>query len=250
MSSMGLEVTTPERVKVTLPIAGIGYRTLAYLIDAALIFAFWVVLYFAFTLLRTNLVDVFQALSGAAQTVSVVALFFTQWVYWTASEVFLNGQTLGKRAMHIRVVRQDGSPAGVYESAVRNLCRVIDFLPGFYAAGVTCMLATSSHQRLGDLLAGTVLVHEETVDLDKYTTAGAAIRAEATLTPQDIELILGYLERAASLAPDARQRLSASLIDRYAAGVSSEERTQLRASVEAAENFLKRRARTEHKSDA
>jgi uncharacterized RDD family membrane protein YckC len=240
--SLVLDVATPERVRVSLPIAGIGYRTLAYLIDAGALFAAWVVLYFTLTVLQKDVLDTFQALSGVAQTLTVLALFAAQWVYWTACEALWGGQTLGKRAMRIRVVRQDGSPVGLYESAVRNLTRAVDFLPLLYGTGVLCMLVTQQHRRLGDLLAGTVLVREERIDLDKYARAGASHSADA-LAAADVELILGYLERARTLAPEARQKLAEAMVDRFARDVPNEQRALLKASVSEAEAFLEKRAR-------
>jgi uncharacterized RDD family membrane protein YckC len=243
MSPLALDVATPERVRISLPVAGIGYRTLAYLIDASALFGAWVVLYFTLTALQKDVLDSFQALSGLAQTLTVLALFGAQWVYWTACEGLWGGQTLGKRAMRIRVVRQDGSPVGLYESAVRNLTRAVDFLPVLYGTGVLCMLFTEQHRRLGDLLAGTVLVREERIDLDKYARAGATPSPATALAAADVELILGYLERARTLAPEARQKLAQAMVDRFAQDVPNEQRAQLKASVDDAEAFLEQRAR-------
>jgi hypothetical protein len=144
----------------------------------------------------------------------VLATFATQWLYWTISEVLLRGQTLGKRALRIRVVRQDGSPVTFFESAVRNLCRAVDFLPGFYVTGIVCMLFTQRHLRLGDLLAGTVVIREEKIDLSRY---GAASEADDSLTPLDTnqtELVLQFLSRAPSLESEARLKLGQQLAGR------------------------------------
>src|SRR4051812_7651981 len=120
VSSPSLDVATPERVSLTLPVAGIGYRCLAWLVDATILFFFWVVIYFVLSVLVSDMLGLFQGLSGFAQTLLAVGIFATQWMYWTLSEVFLRGQTLGKRLLGIRVVRMDGSPVGLYESAMRN----------------------------------------------------------------------------------------------------------------------------------
>jgi len=145
--------------------------------------------------------------------------------------------------MRIRVVRLDGSPVGLYESAVRNLTRAVDFLPLLYGTGVLCMLLTRQHRRVGDLLAGTVLVREERIDLDKYLQAGAPAPAGTALPAADVELILGYLERARTLAPEAREKLALAMVDRFAQDVPNEQRALLKASVAAAEAFLEKRAR-------
>ncbi len=241
-----LDVATPERVALTLPVAGIGYRCLAWLVDASLLFFFWLVAYFVFTLLVSDVLGVLQGLSGVAQTLMVVGFFATQWLYWTVSEVLFHGQTVGKRALGIRVVRLDGAPVGVYESAVRNLCRAVDFLPMLYATACVSMLLTRQHRRLGDLLAGTLLVREERIDLDKYTAAPEATAPVPSaagarpLTPEDVELVLSFLSRAPGLAPDVRQRLGARLVERVGPP-DAESLAAVLASAESTEAFLRAR---------
>ncbi len=249
-ASPNLDVATPERVSLSLPVAGIGYRCLAYLIDVTLLFLFWVVAYFTFTLLVSDVLGFLQGLSGLVQTLMVVGLFATQWMYWTLAEVFMGGQTPGKRLIGIRVVRLDGSPVGLLESAVRNLVRVVDFLPALYALGCLSMLLTRQHRRLGDLLAGTVLVREERFDLDKYTapaTGPSAVSASpgpVRLTPEDVELVLAFLTRAPQLEPAARARLGAKLVERYG-GLGESERAAVLASPQATESFLRARVQAE-----
>ncbi|HEX5753984.1 MAG TPA: RDD family protein [Archangium sp.] len=248
--SPSLDVATPERVSLSLPVAGIGYRCLAYLADLFILFVFWVIAYFTFTLLVSDVIGFFQGLSGLAQTLLVVGVFATQWVYWTVAEVLMNGQTPGKRLMGIRVVRVDGSPVGVLESAVRNLVRVVDSLPFVYAVGVLSVLLTRQHRRLGDLLAGTLLVREERIDLDKYTASApgpgalpTATRSER-LTAEDVELILSFLTRAPELEPQARMRLGTKLVERYG-GLDEAGRATVLASPQSTEAFLRARVQAE-----
>jgi uncharacterized RDD family membrane protein YckC len=252
-----LDVATPERVALQVPVAGIGYRCLAYLADLLLLFFFWVVAYFVFTLLVSDVLGFFQGLGGLARTLLVVGVFATQWVYWTACEVLMDGQTPGKRLVGIRVVRTDGSPVGGLECAVRNLVRLVDALPFFYAVGCLSMLLTRQHRRLGDLLAGTLLVREERIDLDKYApprlplqASGEAARsvpraaAAPPLGSEDAELVLSYLARAPWLEPAARARLGARLVERYG-GLDEAQRAPLLASPERLETFLRACVRPE-----
>ncbi|MBU8899437.1 RDD family protein [Corallococcus sp. H22C18031201] len=245
-----LDVATPERVALTLPVAGIGYRCLAWLVDASLLFAVWVALYFIVTLLLADVLGALQALSGVGQTLLALGLFATQWLYWTLAEVFFHGQTVGKRVLGIRVVRVDGSPVGVFESAVRNICRVLDFLPVLYATGCITMLLTRQHRRLGDLLAGTVLVREEAINLDAYTTPAAERpapnAAERPLSTEEVELVLAFLSRARNLEPEVRKRLGTRLVDRVGAHLSDAERAAVLRSADATETFLRVRARAGH----
>jgi uncharacterized RDD family membrane protein YckC len=230
-------------------VAGIGYRCLAYLVDLCLIFLFWIVAYFSFSLLVSDMVGLLRGLGGLLRTVVVVGLFATQWMYWTLAEVLMGGQTPGKRLLGIRVVRVDGSPVGPLESTVRNLCRVVDFLPGLYATGCISMLLTRQHRRLGDLLAGTLLVREERFDLDKYTApaageSAAAAPATERLSAGDVELILSFLSRARLLEPEVRMRLGTRLVERYG-GLSESERATVLASPQAIETFLRARVQAE-----
>lgn len=249
VSTHSLEVATPERVALSLPVAGIGYRSLAYLIDVLLIVTFWIVAYFTFSLVVSDVLGAFQSLSGLGQTLMIVGLFATQWLYWSLFEIFWHGQTPGKRALRIRVARVDGSPVGALESFIRNLCRAIDFLPVFYAVGVVAMLLNARHRRLGDLVAGTVLLRDERVDLDKYAappapapSAVSAASAAGPLPAADVEIILSFLQRAPQLEPAARERLTRTLVERYGAHLSGEERAAAIASLSASEAFLRGRA--------
>ena len=155
-----LQVATPERVAVDLPIAGLGSRAMAYVVDVGLLSAIAMVAYFTLTFFMDPYTTAL-GLSGLARTLSLVAVFFGMWIYWALLEVLWNGQTLGKRLLRIRVVRSDGSPVTVFASAVRNLLRIVDFLPACYPVGLITMLVDKRHRRLGDLLAGTVLVRDE-----------------------------------------------------------------------------------------
>lgn len=204
-----LELATPERVTMDLPIAGLGSRAMAWLVDVTALGAVALVLYFGFTLLVQDPVEAVLAVSSTARAIAAVAAFVVLWVYWTAFEVAWHGQTPGKRLVRIRVVKADGSPVTVFESAVRNLLRFVDFLPACYPVGVITMLVDRRHRRLGDLLAGTVLVRDEVVDLSRY--AGAT---QSTAAVDLVEVATGYLARFDELEPAARRRIGQRLAER------------------------------------
>ena len=232
-----LDVAIPERVSLALPVAGIGFRSIAYLVDALLLFLFWVSAYFLFSLVLSDFVGAFLGLSSVGKTLAIIGGFATQWLYWTLCEVIGRGQTPGKRLLSIRVVSDDGSPVGVLQSSVRNLCRIVDFLPFFYGAGLLAMLLSRENRRLGDLLAGTLLIREERIRLDKYARAPAegtstSIPAAAEqLSPADVELILTFLSRVQELTVESRDRLTAALVKRYGGFLSDHEYRALLASV-------------------
>lgn len=243
----GLTVATPERVALSLPVAGIGFRSLAYLTDVALLSTVWVVAYFAFSLVVSDMLALVQGLSAWARGAAILGFFACQWIYWTLSEVLWDGRTLGKRLLRIRVVRQDGAPTTLFDSAVRNLCRMVDFLPLFYAVGALSMLLTGRHQRVGDLLAGTVLIRDERIDLSKYASAVQALpvlpSSSHSLQPADVELLLAFVSRAPSLLPAARERLGRSLVAHYGKELTDAERAAVQSSPQATEAFLRSCAR-------
>jgi uncharacterized RDD family membrane protein YckC len=210
-----LEVATPERVSLSLPIAGIGFRSMAYLIDALLLFAAGVVLFFITSFLIPDLLRAAQSLSGIERAAFGLIAFALIWGYWTGMELAWRGQTVGKRLMKIRVVKSDGSPIGLFESAVRNLLRIIDFMPACYPVGLISMLVDSRHRRLGDLVAGTMLVREETIDLSRYAAARSS-----ELPAQEVELLTGFLARFDSLEPQAQLRLGGALVEKHGGKVA------------------------------
>jgi uncharacterized RDD family membrane protein YckC len=213
-----------------------------------LLFTFWIVAYFIFSLVVADVLALVEGMSGLTKTIAILGWFATQWLFWTVSEVFWNGQTPGKRLLRIRVVREDGGPIGFFESAVRNLCRVVDFAPVAYAAGLLTMLVTRQNRRLGDLLAGTLLVREEKFDLDKYRQAGPIdalpVGKPLGLSPlasAELELVLGFLARREAFTPDARRKLGLKLVQRFAAGLPEADRAAAAVTLAATEDFLQRR---------
>lgn len=244
MDSNRLEVATSERVFLKLPLAGAGHRALAYLLDVALLFAVWLVLYFVLTLVQSDVLGSFQALSGAVQALAALAVFAAQWVYWTASEVLGGGRTLGKRALGIRVRREDGRPLTVLDSALRNLLRFVDFLPVLYAVGVLTMLLDPRQRRLGDLVAGTVLVRDRKLDLSRYEVdaqPSSVAASKLPLSAADHELLSAFLARSASLDAEARVALTAKFLSRYAPELEADARQLLAADAARAEALLRER---------
>lgn len=207
--SDALQVATPERVSVELPIAGLGSRAMAYLVDTLLLGAVALVVYFVITFFVPEAVNVVLGLGRTTLAIGVALVGGGLWIYWTVFEVVWNGQSPGKRLVRIRVVKSDGAPTTFFSSAVRNLLRLVDFLPTCYPVGVITMLIDKRHRRLGDLLAGTVLVRDEQVNLDAYARLeGAGPHA----VPVDLlEIGVQFLQRADSIEPAARARIAQKL---------------------------------------
>ncbi len=236
-----LTVETPERVELSLDVAGLGTRALAYLVDALALFLFWVTAAFVFSLFKQGVsFEDFQALDAFVQAAIVIGAFLVQWGYWTLFETVWEGRSLGKRALRIRVVKVDGSPVGFTDVALRNLGRVADFLPGFYALGLVTMVANPRSRRLGDLLAGTLIVREHKVDLSRYEQAAAGpVASSASLTAAEYELVTRFLERAEQLEPEARERVALKIAEPFAERLGGENKAEHLRDGRAAESFLR-----------
>ena len=147
-----LTITTPEGVELDLALAGLGSRFMAQLLD--LLIKGTVILLMGLTLAVAGLTGV---------AIFLPAFMLVLYAYDVVFETFANGRTPGKMAARLRVVRVGGEPIDFMSSAIRNVLRLIDGLPLSYVPGVISILATRRNQRLGDLAAGTIVIHEEPV---------------------------------------------------------------------------------------
>ncbi len=143
-------VETPEGIDLVLKPAGLVPRALAFAIDLVLRAAILLVLGSLLAMLGQ-----FGAGFGA------ILLFVVQWWYMVLFEVLNQGRTPGKQWLGLRVVHDDGTPVGWGASLVRNLLRFVDLLPFGYLFGTLSCLAHPSFKRLGDIAAGTLVVHRE-----------------------------------------------------------------------------------------
>lgn len=212
-----LEHEALEQEGPALPAAGVGPRALAALLDALLVFLAWITGLLLYSV-SGDLITEVKALSYAGQLVAVAGVLAAGWGWDVAWEVLARGQTPGKRAMGLRVVRADGSPVGPLESLVRNALRVVE-LPLGYAPAVLLVALGGRRQRLGDLVAGTLVVQERRYDLSRYgPPAGAAARlhgrrggAAVRLSPTEFERLVDFLARRPELDPGPRARLAEAL---------------------------------------
>jgi uncharacterized RDD family membrane protein YckC len=169
-ASDDLVISTPERVAFQYEIAGIGSRFLAQVVDSLVI----TVILIAITILAAALGGVFSS-GELAILVEVILGFIVLAGYFLISEAAWNGQTLGKRAARLRVVGDHGEPVTIAQAAIRNLVRIVDFLPLFYAIGMLTLFINGRGKRLGDFAAGTLVVRDrERISLyDLASTAPA-----------------------------------------------------------------------------
>lgn len=185
-----LTIDTPEQVTIRFPVAGIGSRFLAIFTDTVVQGVLYILLGLILYLIARSApkTPVHQISSTAEKWMIAIFILFNFLVYWgyfTLFEGFWNGQTPGKRLAKIRVIQQDGRQITLFESMTRNLIRVIDWIPGFYLVGVISMLCTQRHQRLGDLAASTIVIHERPASEPLWGHAATPANSTRTLFPDD-----------------------------------------------------------------
>jgi uncharacterized RDD family membrane protein YckC len=154
-ASDDLVISTPERVAFQYEIAGIGSRFLAQILDSLVI----TVVLIAITILATSLGGITGS-GELALLVEIILGFILLAGYFLVSEAAWNGQTLGKRAARLRVVGDHGEPLTLGQAAIRNLVRIVDFLPVFYGIGMLTLFINGRGKRLGDFAAGTLVVRD------------------------------------------------------------------------------------------
>ena len=141
--------------------------------------------------------------------------------YYALFEIFWNGQTPGKRLVRIRVIGDSGRPITVYEALIRNLLRVVDQFPGLYVVGIISVFVTARNQRLGDVVAGTVVVHEKAMQEVQPDFAAGTVASTASPGPQissdELELIERFLQRRYDLSPEVRQQSAEQIATRLRA---------------------------------
>ncbi|MEM9831512.1 MAG: RDD family protein [Bacteroidota bacterium] len=143
-----IKIQTTQNVAIEFVLAGLGSRILAYLIDSLILGVYLIAVFWGYV----------STIDSEPSVVVLIILFLPSFLYHLLCETFLNGQSVGKRQMNIRVVRLDGSPPGFSAYLLRWLLRPIDL--SFFAGGVAILsIAVSQNdQRLGDLAAGTTVV--------------------------------------------------------------------------------------------
>jgi uncharacterized RDD family membrane protein YckC len=157
--------------------------------------------------------------SGMGVGIGLALLFALEWGYYVACELMMQGQSVGKRAFRLRVVQSDGLPIGLSESVLRNLLRAADFLPSFYVLGVLVMGFDPKFRRLGDWLAGTLVISEGSEPVLPVLTILPAptqeellpLPARVPLSVDELDAIEEFLRRRVAL-PRARELELAELV--------------------------------------
>lgn len=190
-------VETPEGIELDLPLAGPAVRAQAWLIDSALRMAAW---------LAAGILAF--PLGATGRGLALLLVFLLTWVYPVLFEVLRQGATPGKSVLGLRVVHDNGTPVGWSASAIRNLLRAADFLPFGYAAGLVSCLCDTDFRRLGDLAAGTVVVHAERPAPLPALPAVPPLRPAIPLTVEDHRALLAFAERRPFLTTERGRELA------------------------------------------
>ncbi len=215
------ELELPEEIDLQVELANVGSRTLAILIDISVGGLVLFIVYALWELLAHDVAeDWFTKMSTTVlQTVLILLIFGFQWCYFNLFEWLWNGQTPGKRLMHLRVIKVDGSPVSGIDVLLRNLSRPIDTLGPMGLIGLLMIFVNRKAQRLGDLMARTLVIHETAIDWSifdpveerKPTAPGTAPVPIIRLSSRQWELLHRFLNRRGDFQAPVRERLAAKL---------------------------------------
>ena len=190
------QVETPEGVALHLRCAGPVPRALAWALD------------FLIRMAGVIAAEMFMLLGEAGVGIALVLIFLIFWGYPIFFEVFRDGQTPGKRTFGLKVVNDNGTPVTWVPSVVRNLLRTADMLPAMYGAGVASSLVDPACRRLGDLVAGTVVVYAEGAPVRPPAPVAAPQRPPLPLQQEEQRAIIAFAERAPLTTPERQQELA------------------------------------------
>lgn len=217
-----LEIETPEQVVVLLPLGGAGSRMAAYGIDFLVRLALSIVILIPALFVSSN----FPGLGDYVIAGALIAGFCLHFGYYIYYDLAHGGQTPGKKRMGLRIVKCNGAPLDLLSSILRNLLRVVDWLPAFYGVGLVSIFITSSEQRIGDLTAGTVVVREKPVNEDEETSVPdidyediceelhllLPARIKVHLEPLETEMLRRFLVRRENFEEEKREELAEHLV--------------------------------------
>lgn len=219
-----LIIETPERVPLHFALASIGNRFLACALDHALQVFTIIIMAIGFWIIA-DYSSLGERLTNApkwVQAALIVIVFLIVSGYFAFFEWLWNGQTPGKRLLKLRVIREDGRPITFWEAAVRNLLRTFDMMPApFYSIGLISVFLSLSDQRVGDMVAGTVVVREREAEAPAFTEVFASPVSDTALrrsfppvdfgadvnalSEAEVEVVETFLRRRWELADMARQ---------------------------------------------
>jgi uncharacterized RDD family membrane protein YckC len=211
-------VATPEGIELEVVLAGLGSRFIARIIDTSIQLVVILALTFGAALLTGGL--------GSGWIVALVVIldFLVLFAYDIPFETMNAGRTPGKAALGLRVVGRNSEPIDFVTSSVRNLLRIVDFLPIFYLVGSIAIVSTSESQRLGDLAAGTHVARErfggKSIDLQPGAPVSVPLEQVmawdvSAVDAEELQVLRHFLDRRLALPWPIRSYFAGQLLERF-----------------------------------
>ncbi len=218
-------VDTPEQVQLRFELAGLGTRSIAFILDGLLRYGVLAGLIVSVILIfgvgfNWNFGGWAAEFGARLLVIGLILVYFAvEWAYFAVFEWLWNGQTPGKRVMHLRVLKDGGGPISFLDAALRNLLRPIDSSGPMCAFGILFIFFNSKHKRIGDLVARTIVVRERPKTVAEILTPPVAAPSpldspfaelirRISLGAAEHEMIHRFLQRRDSLEAAARYRLA------------------------------------------
>lgn len=225
-----VDIKTPEYVSLQFHAAGLGSRAAAFILDTILLVIINILIVIALIFgLNASIFEYVETDIPSYMFAGVLILMFLlNWGYYVVFEYFTGGRTLGKKMVGIRVIQENGHSITLLASIIRNFLRIIDILPANYLVGMLMIFFHSKHKRLGDLVAGTIVVHErrgkkkkKVSKLDKriaekgLSSEGGLVEEWAlkSLGAKEWKLLKTYAERLETLNADDRIVMTRKMAD-------------------------------------
>lgn len=191
---------TPEGIVLELRPAGLSPRLYAFLLDWAIRLGI---------MFGAAVVIGLLGRAGLATAFMLILFFSLEWFYPVFFELSRTGATPGKRVFGLRVVMDNGLPVTPAASVTRNLLRFADFLPFGYGFAIVCVLLRHDCKRLGDLAAGTLVVHEGLPAAKVSLAAVAPLAPARPLSQRDQAAVMALASRAPTLTVERLDELAA-----------------------------------------
>ncbi|MFC4798966.1 RDD family protein [Neobacillus sp. GCM10023253] len=230
MNHEQMDIKTPEYVSLQFSLAGLGSRAAAFIIDQLILMVFNIlcIILVIFIMKGMSSFPFFLEENTVPFAIAIIVIFVINWGYFFAFEFFYGGRTLGKKWMGIRVIQENGHSITLLSSFIRNLMRIVDSLPAGYFLGMLMVFFHSKHKRLGDLVAGTVVVHERGTKAKKKPSGIVKEILNRDLSKEDLiidewalrslgmkewKLIRTYAHRFVQLPIEERKQLTGQIAE-------------------------------------
>jgi uncharacterized RDD family membrane protein YckC len=227
VGSEKVSIETPEQVALLFPLAGVGSRFLALALDTLIQAVAIGVLVVATLLVAQSTMHGLFASSTTQWTLAIagIAVFLLQFGYFAAFEAVWQGQTPGKRFCDLRVLKDNGASISAFDAVGRNLMRIVDGIPGIYAIGVASVFLSPRNKRLGDYLAGTIVVYDKPLDRGaSLAFRGADVHTAShgpqQLTAEQFEVLEAFTARKYDLEWDLRRQFATQIVERLSGSMA------------------------------